>query len=32
MLREVAQVDGPSEAQLAALQVLQQRIGIAATL
>jgi uncharacterized tellurite resistance protein B-like protein len=32
MLREVAQVDGPSECQVAALQILQQRIGIAATL
>ena len=31
-VEEVAQVDGPSEAQLAALQVLQRRIGIAATL
>jgi uncharacterized tellurite resistance protein B-like protein len=32
MLTEVAQIDGPSEAQLAALQGLQQRIGIAAAL
>jgi uncharacterized tellurite resistance protein B-like protein len=31
LVREVAQIDGPSEAQAAALQVLQQRLGLAPT-